>query len=177
MEGARGIERAAGGLGEGRIAELYSRHAPEAMRLAYLLTGDSHAAADVVQDAFIRLLGRFRDIRNPDAFEAYLRKTVVNLAKDRFRKLSSERARQERDRSLRREVAESMPDFSERDSLRRALRTLSYRQQAALVLRYFEDLSEGQTAEVLGCSVAAVKSLVARGTKVLRERLRGEIWM
>lgn len=161
---------------EGRIAELYWAHAPEAMRLAYLLTGDRQAAADVVQDAFVRLFGRFRDIRDPDAFEAYLRRTVVNLSKDRFRRLRSERAREERERGLRREAAESMPDVAERDFMRRALRSLPYRQQAALVLRYFEDLSEHQTAEVLGCSVSAVKSLVARGTNALRERLRGEAW-
>ena len=48
------------------------------------------------------------------------------------------------------------------------------RQRAALVLRYYEDLSERETAEVLGCSVAAVKSLVARGSETLRELIRGE---
>src|SRR6266550_1806162 len=77
---------------EGRLGELYRRHAPDAVRLAYLLTGDRALAEDLVQDAFVRMFGRFRDLRNPDAFGAYLRRTVVNLANSHFRRLKVERA-------------------------------------------------------------------------------------
>src|SRR5947208_15027507 len=76
----------------GRLEELDRRHAPEAARLAYLLTGDRALAEDLVQDAFVRMFGRFRDLRNPDAFGAYLRRTVVNLANSHFRRLKVERA-------------------------------------------------------------------------------------
>lgn len=58
--------------------DLYLRHSPAALRLAFLLTGDRALADDLVQDAFVRLFGRLLHLRNPDAFESYLRQTVVN---------------------------------------------------------------------------------------------------
>ena len=61
------------------------------MRLAFLLTRDQHAAEDIVQDAFVRLFGRFQELRNPDACEIYLLRTVVNLSRDRFRSPRLER--------------------------------------------------------------------------------------
>src|SRR5437764_6306673 len=76
----------------GRLGELYRRHAPDAARLAYLITGDRALAEDLVQDAFVRMVGRFQDLRNPDAFAAYLRRTVVNLSHSHFRRLRVERA-------------------------------------------------------------------------------------
>jgi RNA polymerase sigma factor (sigma-70 family) len=68
----------------------------------------------------------------------------------------------------------TQPDVGVREDLWRALATLPPRQRAALVLRYYEDLSEHDAAQVLGCSVAALKSLVARGSETLRELIRGE---
>jgi RNA polymerase sigma-70 factor (sigma-E family) len=159
--------------GEQKLADLYWRHASEAVRLAFLLTGDQHAAEDIVQDAFVRLFGHFQDLRNPDAFEVYLRRTVVNLSRDRFRSLRLERdyVAQVGDPSSREVVS---PQIEERELIRDALRSLPHRQRAALVLRFYADLSEQQTAEVLQCSVAAVKSLVSRATTSLRKRMRGE---
>jgi RNA polymerase sigma-70 factor (sigma-E family) len=165
------------GRSEERMADLFALHAPDAYRLAYLLTGDPHGAADIVQDAFVRLFGRFRDIREPAAFRSYLRTTVVNLSRDRFRKLRSDRERVAREVSLRQDRAARIPDIESRDSMIAAIRALPSRQQAALVLRYYEDLSEVETAEVLRCSVSAVKGLVLRATTTLRERLRGEQWI
>ena len=165
------------GRSEERMADLFALHAPDAYRLAYLLTGDRHGAADIVQDAFVRLFGRFRDIREPAAFRSYLRTTVVNLSRDRFRKLRSDRERVAREVSLRQDRAARIPDIESRDSMIAAIRALPSRQQAALVLRYYEDLSEVETAEVLRCSVSAVKGLVLRATTTLRERLRGEQWI
>ena len=69
----------------GRLGELYERHAPDAVRLAYLITGDRSLAEDLVQEAFVRMFGRFRDLRSADAFPWYLRRTVVNLANSHFR--------------------------------------------------------------------------------------------
>lgn len=69
----------------GALAELYARHAPGAVRLAFLVTGDREAAQDIAQDAFIKVAGRFRHLRFPDAFDAYLRRTVINLCTSRFR--------------------------------------------------------------------------------------------
>ena len=65
----------------GKLAELYVRYADGAVRLAYLTTGDLALAEDLVQDAFVRLAGRLVHLRDPGAFEAYLRRTVVNLSR------------------------------------------------------------------------------------------------
>ncbi|GBC86145.1 ECF RNA polymerase sigma factor SigE [bacterium HR12] len=156
-----------------RLTELYVRHAPPAQRLAYLLTGDPARAEDLVQEAFVRVVGRFAHLRVPDAFDAYLRRTIVNLHTSHLRRLRLERAYLERERtaiSHASEDAGSEPGV--REELWRALLDLPPRQRAAIVLRYYEDLSERETAEVLGCSRAAAKALVARGMEALRDRIR-----
>lgn len=159
----------------GRLAELYERHADEGLRLAYLLTGgDRPQAEDLLQEAFVRCVGRFRHLRMPDAFDAYLRRAIVNLHTSGLRRRKLERAYAARQRGAPARVS-SMPDVAGRQDLWRALSGLPARQRAALVLRYYEDLSERDTAEVLGCSLPAVKSLIARGAEALRREIpRGE---
>lgn len=61
------------------LADLYVRHVPAANRLAFLLTGDRTHAEDLVHDAFVRCVGRFGHLRAHEAFDAYLRRTIVNL--------------------------------------------------------------------------------------------------
>jgi RNA polymerase sigma-70 factor (sigma-E family) len=163
-------EVALAGSEGGRLGELYAAHAPGAVRLAYLLTGDRVLAEDLVQEAFVRLFGRFRDLRNPDAFGAYLRTTVVNLARSHFRRAKVERAYVDREGG---NPPATPQDAGGRLEMWEALQGLRPRQRAAIVLRYYEDLSEAQTAEVLGCAVGTVKSLVSRGIERLREELRG----
>ena len=163
MMGIRTIEEVATPTEKGRLENLYAAHAPDAARLAYLLTGDRALAEDLVQDAFVRLFGRFRDLRRPEAFGAYLRKTVVNLARSHFRRKSVERTYLEKESRQPRASGPAAPD-----EMWDALGTLRPRQRAAIVLRYYEDLSEAQTAEVLGCAVGTVKSLVSRGLDQLR---------
>src|SRR5919108_2051044 len=80
----------------GRLGELYLQHADDAVRLAYLLTGDRTLAEDLVQDAFVRLAGRLVHLRDPGAFHAYLQRTVVNLSRSYFRRKKVERAYLER---------------------------------------------------------------------------------
>jgi RNA polymerase sigma-70 factor (sigma-E family) len=156
-----------------RLEDLYVQHAPSALRLAYFLTGDPEAARDLVQDAFVRVAGRFRHLRQPDAFDAYLRRTIVNLHTSGLRRLRSERS------SLAREAAFAVPaahedDHGARDEMWHAILSLPPRQRAAIVLRYYEDLSEGDSAEVLRCSVGALNQLVVRGMATLRTRLGEE---
>ena len=167
-EDVRGAEAATG------LAELYERHAPAAGRLAYLLTGDRTLAEDLVQEAFVRVVGRFRHLRVPDAFEAYLRRTIVNLHTSQLRRRRVERAYLERERHA---VApeDAMPDVGAREELWHALRALPARQRAAIVLRFYEDLSERETGEALGRSPAAAKSLVARAMESLRAEIGSEI--
>ena len=152
----------------GRLEELYRLHAADAVRLAYLLSGSRQLAEDLVQEAFLRLFGRFRDLRDPAAFEWYLRRTVVNLVHSHFRRVRVERRYLEGRRGERADDQES-PDAAGRDELWRALLTLPDRQRTAIVLRYYEDLSERQTAEIMACPVGTVKSLVSRGMDHLRE--------
>jgi RNA polymerase sigma-70 factor (sigma-E family) len=152
------------------LQELYRAHSPGALRLAYLLVGDRDIAADVVQDAFIRLFGRYRDLRDGEHFEAYLRKTVVNLAKDHHRRKRTERAYLERQTLQPASAPMTGPD----QRLHAALLQLPERQRAAMALRYLEDLSEQQTADAMDTTVAAVKSLTQRATAALRGHLEGD---
>jgi RNA polymerase sigma-70 factor (sigma-E family) len=157
----------------GRLQDLYTRHAPAGMRLAYFLTGDRELAGDLVQDAFVKVVGRFGHLRVPDAFDAYLRRTIVNLFSSHLRRLRLERRELVRQRSAGRPEQRDR-DVAERDAMWSALQTLPLRQRAALVLRYYEDLSERETAEVLSCSVGAAKQLVTRGLTALRGRIGSE---
>jgi RNA polymerase sigma-70 factor (sigma-E family) len=156
----------------GVLADLYERHAPAAGRLAYLLTGDRALAEDLTQEAFVRVVGRFRHLRVPDAFEAYLRRTIVNLHTSQLRRRRLERAYLEREG--RSETSTTNPDVGAREELWQAILALPPRQRAAVVLRYYEDLSERETADALGCSVSAAKSLVARAMQTLRALIESE---
>jgi RNA polymerase sigma-70 factor (sigma-E family) len=153
----------------GRMEELYRAHAGDALRLAYLMTGDRSLAEDLAQDAFVKVFGRFHDLRSPDAFWWYLRRTIVNLSRSHFRHRAVERSwlsKQSAD-----EAAPLAPDVGERDRMRRALLMLRPEQRAAIVLRYYEDMSEVDTAEALGVAVGTIKSMVSRGMDRLREEL------
>jgi RNA polymerase sigma-70 factor (sigma-E family) len=156
------------------LAELYERHAPAAVRLAYLITGDRERSRDIAQEAFVRVAARFRHLRFPDAFDAYLRRTVVNLCTSQFRRERLERAFLQREGSRAVEAASEPPDLGTRDELVRALRRLPARQRAAVVLRYYEDLSEEAMAEAMRVSVPAARSLLSRGMQTLRTTIDRE---
>jgi RNA polymerase sigma-70 factor (sigma-E family) len=154
---------------QGRLADLYARHAPAAGRPAYLLTGDVHLAEDVTQEAFVRVFGRFRDLRRPESFEWYLRRTVVNLVRSHHRRRRTERewvASQPR-----REASVPASDPTEHHAMWRTLQQLPAKQRTAIVLRFYEDLSDAQIADAMACPVGTVKSLIHRGL----ERLRTEV--
>jgi RNA polymerase sigma-70 factor (sigma-E family) len=154
-------------------ADLYLRHAPAALRLAFLLTGDRALADDLVQDAFVRLFGRLLHLRNPDAFESYLRQTVVNLSRMHFRRRRVERSYLRlQQQGLQEE--ETSPDLDVREDLWQALLQLPARQRTAIVLHFYEDLSEEQASEVLRCRPGTYRSLVSRGVAQLRATVRGD---
>ena len=163
----------ASGTTERTLEDLYRRHFPEAARLAFLLTGDRVLAEDLAQEAFVRLTGRFAHLRNREAFGAYLRRTVVNLVKNQFRRRAVERRYLEAERP-RTPPADLQPDVATSELVRWALMELPPRQRLALVLRYYEDLSERQIGEAIGCAPGTVKSLLSRGTATLRERMAAE---
>ena len=158
----------------GRLAELYALHAQSAVRLAYLLTGDRALAEDLVQDAFVRLAGRFLDVRDAGGFEHYLRRTVVNLNNSWWRRKKLERAYVEREMQRPGDLATPEHDPAEREALWSSLQRLNAKQRTAIVLRFYEDLSEEQTADAMGVPRGTVKSLVSRGLAAMREEIRGE---
>lgn len=150
-----------------KLEELYERHVPDAVRLAFLLTGDREVARDLAHEAFARSVGRLAHLRQSDAFGPYLRRAVVNLSKNHFRTRSRERAFVERAGPV--EPTPSMERaVTERAVLRDALLTLPERQRAAIVLRYYLDLPEDETADTLRCRPGTVRSLVSRGMQSLR---------
>jgi RNA polymerase sigma-70 factor (sigma-E family) len=156
----------------GALEEIYVRNAASAMRLAYFLTGDRDLAEDLTQEAFVRVAGRFRHLRDPDDLPAYLRRTIVNLFTSQLRRRRLERAWLHRQKAL--EPTTDVVDVETRDDLWRAMNALPERQRAALVLRYYEDLSEEEAAQVLRCSVGALNQLVVRARATLRERVQEE---
>ena len=149
------------------LSQLYASTGPASVRLAYLLTGDRALAEDIAQDAFVRVVGRLGHLRDPGAFDSYLRRAIVNLVKNHHRRKAIER------RFLSRSAPpEAVPaperQLVDRQAIVAALGRLSERQRAAIVLRYYEDLPEDAIAGILRCRPATVRSLVARGVQSLR---------
>ena len=150
--------------------DLYDRYASRIYGLGLVMLGNEAAAEDLVQDAFVKLAGRLVHLRDRNAFPAYLRSMVVNLARMQFRRGRRERA------SLARQAGMRLPepverDFAETEMLRTQLLRLTERQRAAVVLRFYEDLSDSQTARILGCAPGTVRSLVSRAMETLRQEV------
>jgi RNA polymerase sigma-70 factor (sigma-E family) len=139
----------------------------ELLRFAHLLTGDPHRAADLVQDALERTLMSWDRVVSKDDPVAYVRRAIVNRHVSVWRRHRRERLMADTpDTSYDPRSVEGTFDAD----LWSALATLPPRQRAVLVLRYYEDLPEADTAAVLGCSVGTVKSQTWRALAKLRDR-------
>jgi RNA polymerase sigma-70 factor (sigma-E family) len=136
------------------------------MRTAYLLCGDRGHAEDLVQTALFRTARQWHRARQQP--EAYARRVVVNLAKDRWRSLGR-RVSEVAIGVDAVDVAVGEPDDGRREEVLAIIRRLPAGQRAVLVLRFFEDLSVADTAAALGCSEGTVKSQTSRAL----ERIRG----
>lgn len=155
-----------------RVGDLFDRHYPGLCRLAYLIVGDRVQAEEVVMDAFMRTFASWGRIRDLDHSEAYLRRAVVNLSRTRARRRHTEERSYAATASQSAEPATAEP---ERELVVwEAVRRLPDRQRAAVVLRYYEDLSEADIAELLGCSVGTVKSQLFKARATLAEALDEE---
>ena len=142
------------------------------LKTAYLITWDAGEAEDLVQECLFKVARRWRRVRRMAQPQAYARRMLVNLALDGARG----RARRRGELDGTSAVADGpAPDLfiglETRAELVDALARLTPRQRAVLVLRYFDDLTEAQTAKVLGCSPGTVKSNASRGLARLREVL------
>jgi RNA polymerase sigma-70 factor (sigma-E family) len=129
------------------------------LRSAYLLTGDQHLAEDLVQDALVRAHRSWRNLHRSGNAEAYTRKIMYHLQLSRWRRRQvAEMTWGELPASSGAGVADHAAGTALRVSLQRALLQLAPRQRAVIVLRFFEDRTEAETADLLGCSVGTVKS-------------------
>lgn len=136
-------------------------------RSAYLLTGDRHLAEDLVQDTLARVADHWRRITRSGSPDAYARQVMHHLAVDRWRR---RRVRPpEALGATPPELTGDGYDVERRVVLRDALLRLTPRQRAMVSLRFYEDLTEVQTAAVLGCSVSTVKSTTRDALRRLRE--------
>nr|BFE55690.1 SigE family RNA polymerase sigma factor [Dactylosporangium thailandense] len=134
----------------------------ELLHTAYLLTGSQPAAEDLVQSCLLKIMPRFERIAEP---MPYLRRAMVNQRTSWWRALRRELLSPEPPDGARPDPTGA---FAERSALVAELARLPERMRAVLVLRYWEDLSEAETAEALGCSVGTVKSQASRGLARLR---------
>lgn len=134
------------------------------LRTAWLLTGDGGSAEDLVQIALLRCWPRWSRIRKMADPDAYVRTTMTNAyMNDRRRRWSGEVPTERLP-----DTGAAAPDVDDRGQLLAALARLPRGQRAVVVLRYAEDLSERQTATVLGCSVGTIKSQTSRALAALR---------
>jgi RNA polymerase sigma factor (sigma-70 family) len=151
------------------IEELYLEHVGEATRLAYLLTGDTQLSQDLAHDAFVRAAGRLSSLRRPEAFGPYLRRAVVNACTSHHRHARVVRSFMDRQRGV--EPVAATIDVEGRDEIVRAIGALPPRQRAAVVLRYWADLSEVEMAEAMGSTIPAVRGLLHRALATIRTEL------
>ncbi len=143
------------------FVEFYEQRYAAMVRLAVALSGSSASAEDLVQDAFVRVHARWDRISDPSA---YLRRAVVNACRSAYRRQKHERAVTAL--HARDAVASPAPD-----ELFDVLARLPFRQRAALVLRFYDGLSQREIAQVLECRQGTAASLVHRGLERLRKML------
>jgi RNA polymerase sigma-70 factor (sigma-E family) len=163
--------------GDSRIDERFTAYVRERgehhLRVAVLLTGDWHAAEDLVQASLVKLYRAWPRLDTTADPDAYLRRIMINTHRSWWRA----RWRRETPAAVLPERA-SGEDIADQQALgalvRQALAALPRQQRAVLVLRYCEDLPEAEVAGLLGCTLGTVKTHAHRGLRSLRELLGGE---
>lgn len=149
--------------------DFVSARSASLLRTAFLLTGDRGKAEDLLQTALLKTYRHWRRLDNPHDPAAFVKRVMVTT------QISWLRRRQSTERVL--DVLPERPARDEheavghREQIWRGLRELPPRMRAVIVLRFYEDLTEAETARVLDCSVGTVKSQSSRGLARLREHL------
>lgn len=141
-------------------------------RLVGFLTlhcGDRGVAEELAQETLIRVWDRWATVRRASSPDAWAHRVALNLANSHFRRRAAERRARHRMGETR--EAEEETDTSVAVSVRDAVAALPPRQRAAVVLRFYGDLSVADAAAVLNCAPGTVKSLTARGVAALRQSL------
>ena len=159
---------------EARFSEFVAARQQALLRTAYLLTSEIHSAEDLVQISLAKAYLAWDKLRDPRAVEAYVRKIMVNEHTSWWRRAWRRKELSTDDLPETPTVRDDPTDFERQDAMWELVQTLPPRQRAAVVLRYYEDLSEAETARVLGCSVGTVKSQTSRALATLRTRMADE---
>jgi RNA polymerase sigma-70 factor (sigma-E family) len=149
------------------LERFLAERADHLLHTAALLTGSREAGEDLLQTAVERLLRRWRRFDGDP--EGYLRRTLCNLAIDGSRRAGRWRLKEGLLLTGLRQVPDAASEVDLRDALVRLLWKLPPRQRAVLVLRYWEQLTDAEAAEVLGCAEGTVKSAGSRGLARMRE--------
>jgi RNA polymerase sigma-70 factor (sigma-E family) len=152
--------------------QFVATHVDDLLRTAYLIVWNEVEAEDLVQDCLLKVARRWARIRRMKQPGAYARRILVNLAIDGAHGRARRRSELQSGVAVTPVTVDPLPALDTRAELLDAISKLPSRQRAVLVLRYFNDLSEAQVAEVLGCSVGTVKSSASRGLARLREALQ-----
>lgn len=164
----------AGGADAG-VAALFASHRLGMVRLALLLVDDRETAEDLVQDAFAALHRHWPRLHSPDAAVPYLRACVVNGSRSVLRRRRTVRRHPAPDAAALTVEAADQPSLlaAEHGEVLAALNRLPRRQREVIVLRYWSELSEADTAAALGISLGAVKSSASRGRDAIAAALGG----
>lgn len=145
--------------------DLYIEKRPSLVRLAFVMLGDRQLAEEVVQEAFIRLHQRWASVEFP---ATYVHQIVVNLSKNQIGRLILERKTAENQAARLPKDADDTND----EYLWDALLALPHRYRVVLVLRYYEDLSVAEIADLIDARPGTVKSLIHRGLEKLKEAVQ-----
>ena len=152
------------------FAEFVAARSGALHRAAYLMVGEASLAQDLVQEALAKTYAAWPRLRDKGNAEAYARKAITTTAISWFR-----RKGWSHERSTAAPPDRATPGHADQVTqsawLWECLLALPVRQRAAIVLRYYEDLTEAQTAETMGCAVGTVKSQVSAGLAKLRQQL------
>jgi RNA polymerase sigma-70 factor (sigma-E family) len=145
---------------------------PSLLRTAYLLTGNRHDAEDLVQTAFAKLYLSWDKVRDQGSMDGYVRRILVNEHNSLWRRAWKKREHTADDTVIH---ALDEPHHDSHDdgvgaALWEVVQTLPRKARAVVVLRYYEEMSEAETAAVLGISVGTVKSQTSRALAALRTR-------
>jgi RNA polymerase sigma-70 factor (sigma-E family) len=143
---------------------------PSLLRTAYLLTGDQHTAEDLVQTALAKLYLSWDKVQDRGLVDGYVRRILVNENNSLWRRAWKKREVTTDTVPDHRSVVDT-PDDGRSAALWEFVQTLPRKQRAVVVLRYYEDLSEAEVADILGISVGTVKSQSSRALAALRARV------
>lgn len=140
------------------------------LRTAYLLTGDQHTAEDLVQTAFAKLYLSWDKVQRRELVDGYVRRILVNENNSLWRR-AWKRRETSTDTVPDRQAVTDTHDDGVKAALWEFVQSLPRKQRAVVVLRFYEDLSEAEVADILGISVGTVKSQSSRALAALRSRV------